>query len=160
MKDDNIAALFGEIYNKYYKKILRFFMRDFSAEDSEDLTQQSFMRLWAWLPRAGTVKNCGSLIFSIAKSVRADRYRSTALKLDTLPLCDFVDIPAPAGQFSAVEMRSELRLLSFKEQELLLMKVKEFTSDEIGSAVGLSGSAVRTRLQKIKKKLQNEILSS
>ncbi len=56
MKEENIAALFGEIYEKYYKKIFRFFRQDFSVEDSEDLTQQSFLQLWAWLPRARACK--------------------------------------------------------------------------------------------------------
>lgn len=78
MKEENIAALFGEIYEKYYKKIFRFFRQDFSVEDSEDLTQQSFLQLWAWLPRAHGVKNGGALVYRIAKNVRADRYRSTA----------------------------------------------------------------------------------
>lgn len=160
MEDENIAALFGEIYEKYYKKILRFFRADFSFEDSEDLAQQSFLRLWAWLPGAGSVKNGGALIFRIAKNVRADRYRSTALRLDTMPLYDFVDMPAPSGWHCAVELRIALRSLSVKEQEILLMKAQGFTSDEIGGAFGLSGSAVRTRLQKIKKKLQSEIHSN
>ena len=52
MNQENIAALFGVIYDKYYKKILRFFRRDFAVEDAEDLTQQAFLRLWAWLPQA------------------------------------------------------------------------------------------------------------
>ncbi len=157
MKEENIAALFGEIYNKYYKKILRFFRRDFSAEDAEDLTQQTFLRLWAWLPRTESVKNGGALIFRIAGNVRADRYRSTALMLDTLPLYDFIELPAPAGQLAAVEIRIALRSLSVKEQELLLMRIQGFKSDEIGKAFGISASAARTRLQKIKNKIKNEL---
>lgn len=42
MNQENIAALFGVIYDKYYKKILRFFRRDFAVEDAEDLPQQAF----------------------------------------------------------------------------------------------------------------------
>lgn len=157
MKEDNIAALFGEIYDKYYKKIFRFFRRDFAVEDAEDLTQQAFLRLWAWLPQADSVKNGGALIYSIAKSVRADRFRKTAVMLDTLPLYDFVDIPAPADCFHSAEIRLALYSLGGKERELLLMKARGFTSDEIGSAFGISASAARTRLQKIKKKLKDDI---
>lgn len=96
MNQENIAALFGVIYDKYYKKILCFFRRDFAVEDAEDLIQQAFLRLWAWLPQADSVKNGGALIYSIAKTVRADRFRKTALMLDTLPLYDFVDVPRAA----------------------------------------------------------------
>ena len=153
MKEENIAALFGEIYEKYYKKIFRFFRQDFSVEDSEDLTQQSFLQLWAWLPRAHGVRNGGALVYRIAKNVRADWYRSTARLLETLPLYDFVEIPAPDGQFEALETRLSIHALSIKEQELLLMRVQGCTSAEIGKAFGISASAARTRLQKIRKKL-------
>lgn len=157
MKEDNIAALFGEIYDKYYKKIFRFFRRDFAVEDAEDLTQQAFLRLWAWLPQADSVKNGGALIYSIAKSVRADRFRKTALMLDTLPLYDFVDVPAPPGCFNAAETRAVLQTLDAKERELLLMKAQGYSSEEIGRAFGISASAARSRLQKIKKKLKNDV---
>ena len=38
-----------------------------------------------------------------------------------------------------------------QERELLLMKVQGYSSEEIGRAFGISASAVRSRLQKIKK---------
>lgn len=143
MNQDNIAALFGEIYDKYYKKILRFFKRDFSAEDAEDLAQQTFLRLWAWLPRADSVRSGGALIYSIARTVRADRFRKTAVMLDTLPLYDFVDIPEQADCFNSAEIRFALHSLAGKERELLLMKAQGFTSEEIGRAFGISASAAR-----------------
>lgn len=65
---DNILQLYNEIYDEYYKKVFAFFLRDFSYEDSEDLVQQVFMRLWQWLANTYAVKNKKSLIFSIAKN--------------------------------------------------------------------------------------------
>lgn len=159
MNQENITALFGVIYDKYYKKILRFFRRDFAVEDAEDLPQQAFLRLWAWLPQADSVKNGGALIYSIAKTVRADRFRKTALMLDTLPLYDFVEVPAPPGCFNAAETRAALQTLGAKERERLLMKVQGYSSEEIGRAFGISASAVRSRLQKIKKKLKDDLFN-
>lgn len=52
MNRENIAALFGVIYDKYYKKILRFSRRDFAVEDAEDLSQQAFLRLRRPVPPA------------------------------------------------------------------------------------------------------------
>lgn len=157
MKDENIAALFGEIYDKYYTKIFRFFRRDFSIEDSEDLTQQAFVQLWRWLPNAKTVKNGGALVYSIAKNVRADKFRNTAAKLETVPIYDFIEFPARGSQLEVAEIRISVSRLTHKEQQLLLMKAQGFTSEEIGRAFGISASAARTRLQKIRKKLNDFI---
>ena len=51
MDNDNIVAVFNEIYDNYYKKIFAYFRKDFGKDDAEDLTQQAFMQLWAWLPK-------------------------------------------------------------------------------------------------------------
>lgn len=158
MNDDNIARLFGEIYEKYYKKIFRWFMRDFSNEDAEDLTQQTFLQLWGWLPQAESVKSGGALVYSIARNVRTDRYRSTALMLETASIYDFVELPDTSGSIEASEIRIVLETLSVKERELLLMKAQGFASDEIGKAFGISASAARTRLQKIRKKLESKLV--
>lgn len=158
MNDDNIARLFGEIYEKYYKKIFRYFRRDFSNEDSEDLTQQTFLQLWGWLPQADGVKSSGALVYSIARNVRTDRYRNTAFMLETASIYDFLEVPDSSEQINAAETRIALETLSVRERELLLMKAQGFTSDEIGTAFGISGSAARTRLQKIRKKLLAKLI--
>ena len=57
MDNDNIVAVFNEIYDKYYKKIFAYFRKDFGKDDAEDLTQQAFMQLWAWLPNRYIIEN-------------------------------------------------------------------------------------------------------
>lgn len=122
MEENNIALLFGEIYEKYYKRIFRYFRRDFSFDDAEDLTQQTFLQLWGWLPRADSVRSGGALIYSIARNVRADRYRNTAFMLETAAIYDFVEVPDSSSRIDEVETRLALDVLSVKERELLLMK--------------------------------------
>ncbi len=159
MEENNIALLFGEIYEKYYKKIFRYFRRDFSFDDAEDLTQQTFLQLWGWLPRADSVRSGGALIYSIARNVRADRYRNTAFMLETAAIYDFVEVPDSSSRIDEVETRLALDVLSVKERELLLMKTRGYTSEEIGKEFGISASAVRTRLQKIRKKLAAKLVT-
>lgn len=159
MEENNIALLFGEIYEKYYKKIFRYFRRDFSFDDAEDLTQQTFLQLWGWLPRADSVRSGGALIYSIARNVRADRYRNTAFMLETAAIYDFVEVPDSSSRIDEVETRLALDVLSVKERELLLMKTRGYTSEEIGKEFGISASAARTRLQKIRKKLAAKLVS-
>lgn len=159
MEENNIALLFGEIYEKYYKKIFRYFRRDFSFDDAEDLTQQTFLQLWGWLPRTGSVRSGGALIYSIARNVRADRYRNTAFMLETAAIYDFVEVPDSSSRIDEVETRLALDVLSVKERELLLMKTRGYTSEEIGKEFGISASAARTRLQKIRKKLASKLVT-
>lgn len=158
MNDDNIARLFGEIYEKYYKKIFRWFRRDFSNEDAEDLAQQTFLQLWGWLPQADGVKSAGALVYSIARNVRADRYRNTAFMLETASIYDFLELPDTSARIEAAEIKIALETLGVRDRELLLMKAQGFTSDEIGTAFGISASAARTRLQKIRKKLLAKLI--
>lgn len=159
MEENNIALLFGEIYEKYYKKIFRYFRRDFSFDDAEDLTQQTFLQLWGWLPRTDSVRSGGALIYSIARNVRADRYRNTAFMLETAAIYDFVEVPGSSSRIDEVETRLALDVLSVKERELLLMKTRGYTSEEIGKEFGISASAARTRLQKIRKKLAAKLVT-
>lgn len=159
MEENNIALLFGEIYEKYYKKIFRYFRRDFSFDDAEDLTQQTFLQLWGWLPRADSVRSGGALIYSIARNVRADRYRNTAFMLETAAIYDFVEVPDSSSRIDEVETRLAIDVLSVKERELLLMKTRGYTSEEIGKEFGISASAARTRLQKIRKKLAAKLVT-
>lgn len=159
MEENNIALLFGEIYEKYYKRIFRYFRRDFSFDDAEDLTQQTFLQLWGWLPRADSVRSGGALIYSIARNVRADRYRNTAFILETAAIYDFVEVPDSSSRIDEVETRLALDVLSVKERELLLMKTRGYTSEEIGKEFGISASAARTRLQKIRKKLAAKLVT-
>lgn len=159
MEENNIALLFGEIYEKYYKKIFRYFRRDFSFDDAEDLTQQTFLQLWGWLPRTDSVRSGGALIYSIARNVRADRYRNTAFMLETAAIYDFVEVPDSSSRIDEVETRLAIDVLSVKERELLLMKTRGYTSEEIGKEFGISASAARTRLQKIRKKLAAKLVT-
>lgn len=159
MEENNIALLFGEIYEKYYKKIFRYFRRDFSFDDAEDLTQQTFLQLWGWLPRTDSVRSGGALIYSIARNVRADKYRNTVFMLETAAIYDFVEVPDSSSRIDEVETRLAIDVLSVKERELLLMKTRGYTSEEIGKEFGISASAARTRLQKIRKKLAAKLVT-
>lgn len=141
------------------KKIFRYFRRDFSFDDAEDSTQQTFLQLWGWLPRADSVRSGGALIYSIARNVRADRYRNTAFMLETAAIYDFVEVPDSSSRIDEVETRLALDVLSVKERELLLMKTRGYTSEEIGKEFGISVSAARTRLQKIRKKLAAKLVT-
>ncbi|MGN1420305.1 MAG: RNA polymerase sigma factor [Eubacterium sp.] len=151
----NPVDVFNEIYDKYYDKILRFFKKDFSIDDAEDLTQQTFLQLWAWIPNAYAVKNSKALIFRIAKNVRIDRYKKNSITLENAIIPECFDLADSNNEINIVDIRLSLQKLSVKEQQLLYMKVQGYSSEEIGKSFGISASAARTRLQKIKGKIND-----
>lgn len=155
---DNAVIIFNEIYDKYYEKILRYFKKDFGTEDSEDLAQQTFMQLWAWLPSSYAIKNTRALIYRIAKNVKLDKFRKNALLLETLIPEEF-DICDRENYYAMIECRILIDKLSNKDKNLLLLSLQGYNSTEISQLLDISPSAVRTRLQKIRKKL-NELYSS
>lgn len=151
---DNILQLYNEIYDEYYKKIFAFFRRDFSKEDSEDLTQQVFMQLWQWLGNAFAVKNKKALIFSIARNVRTDMYRKNMLKFECNELIEELDFCDNSDFTRIAEYKMLISKLSDKERYLLLLSYEGYDSNEIANKLNLNPSAVRTRLQRIRKKIR------
>lgn len=148
------TEIFNDIYEQYYKYVFNWFKKDFGFEDAEDLTQQTFMRLWAWLPCADNIKSRKSLIFKIAKSVRLDKYRKNAVTISAMYIPDDFDIADLNSEINMIDLKLSAGRLSVKDQQILFMKLSGYSSEEIGREYDISASAVRTRLQSIRKKLK------
>lgn len=155
MTDEKLyTEIFGDIYEKYSKYIFNWFKKDFGIEDAEDLTQQTFLQLWAWIPNKKEIKNKKALIFKIAKNIRMDKYRKNALSIESTYLPELYEIADRNDETSIVDIKLSISKLSVKEQQLLHMKLQGLTSEQIGKEFGITASSVRTRLQKIRSKLK------
>lgn len=148
------TEIFNEFYGQYYAYVFNWFKKDFGTDDAEDLTQQTFLQLWSWMSCADTIKNKKSLIFKIAKNVRLDRYRKNAITISAMYIPDGFDIVDSNSEINIIDLKLSASKLSVKDQQILYMKLRGYTSDEIGLEYGISASAVRTRLQSIRKKLK------
>lgn len=145
---------FEKVYSEKEHAVESFFAKRVPYSDVDDLTQQTFMKLWAYMSSSHNVRSYKSLIFTIAKSVLVDYYRKkgsyisleeSAENLSSLYSFDFED---------AVIMRSLLATLSPEDKVLIDLRAQGFSSGEIGKMLGISASAVRSRLQNIRKKLK------
>ena len=111
--------------------------------------------LWQWLLAAAAFpKSDKSLLLSIARSVCADHYRSIAARAVCVAIPEDFDLPDRADPITMVEWAQVLGMLGREDQILLAMRRQGYGSKEIGLALGISGSAVRTRLQKVRKLLR------
>lgn len=155
--NQNCVELFNELYEKYYKKVLSYFKKEFSVDEAEDLTQQTFLQLWGWIANMQFIKNKKAYIFRIAKNVRCDRYRQKSMLLDTLSLADDFEISDNGSFTDGVDLRFLLNSITTQQDKQLLMLTGQgYKSSEIGKMLGLSPSAVRTRLQKLREKIKNQ----
>ena len=70
---------FGKIYDVYASRIYRFlYFKVPSVEEAQDLTSDTFLRLWQYLQEGKPVKNLGALTYQIARNLAIDYYRSRA----------------------------------------------------------------------------------
>lgn len=112
------------------------------------------MRLWQWLANTYAVKNKKSLIFSIAKNVRTDMYRKNMLKFERNELIEELDLCDNSDFTRIAEYKMLISKLSDKERYLLLLSYEGYDSNEIANMLNLNPSTVRTRLQRIRKKIR------
>lgn len=151
--------LFDRIYADFERRIRGYFKKDFNISDAEELTQETFMKLWLYMlahPAADIVKP-KSLIFKIAKNVRADKLRKKPPVFFTLEEdCEFACAVTDAF-FDEIEKQIALSMLPESERQLLQMYAAGYKSREIGKVLGISASAARSRIAAAREKL-NEYL--
>ncbi len=151
---NNIKEQFNTIYGKFYPSVISYFRKRISEDEAEDLTQITFMKLWAYLPCVTNIRNEKSFIFSIAKNVYCDRMRQK--KLQTISENEQFFEAADSKDFTKdIEMQMIVSSLPRQEREMIELKKLGFSSREIGKIQGVSASAIRTRLQGIRARLGN-----
>lgn len=156
--NQNSVTLFNELYEKYYKKVLAYFKKDFDNGEAEDLAQQTFLQLWSWIPNMQFVKNKKAYIFKIAKNVRCDRFRQKALMINTISITDAFEVPEPSVFTDNMDLRISLGAeLTYQDRQLIVMKEQGLNSKEMGKILGISASAVRSRLQALRKKIKGNV---
>lgn len=164
---------FGEIYDDYVKRIYRFiYFKVSSAEQAEDLTSEAFLKAWHYLLDKRDVPNLQALLYSIARSVVIDFYRSSASERGNVPLSDIMgdtgNEPAdPAAEklireveskFDTTQVLERLRTLKEEYREVVIMKyLDEMTTGEIAAVLGKTAGSVRVLLHRATKALTDAI---
>ena len=158
-RDD--AAAFGELYERYAKRVYRFVRpRATSDEEAADVTQQVFVKALAALPgyRPGRAP-FAAWLFRIARNVATDAYRRrrTHLPIEAaLGVQDDADLDAAAIRSERLDrLRLEIERLDLPGRELLALRFAAgLTSAEIGAVVSRPETAVKKQLTRIINKLK------
>ena len=86
---------FSDFYDLYVEQIYRFiYFKVSSVEEAEDLTSESFMRLWQYILYNQEVSNIKALLYRIARNLVIDFYREKGRGLE-VELADNTEDESP-----------------------------------------------------------------
>lgn len=157
---NNPSKLFKELWSKYQKSIYRYFRREFSNEVAEDLCQQTYLKLWEYIEtlHSKNIFQQRAWLFTVAKNVRNDYFRYKSSHKQNFiwqELSEGDKLTEPDFEISLL-IQKAMEELSKEDRELLGM-AQYLTSKEMGEVLGISASAVRSRIQKAKQRLSENL---
>jgi len=141
---------FGSIYNKYINKIYRFaFYKTSSKEIAEDITSQTFLKLWEIIAHGGQIKTLQALLYQITRNLIIDHYRS---KHNTeVPLefeLDSQAIHIDEKIHSKIDnelLRPAVMLLKEEYREIIILRyIEDLSITEIAKIIDKTNGNVRT----------------
>lgn len=171
MADKPLA--FDQIYTEHRPLIHRYLSRLVGANDAEDLTQETFIRVGQGLSTFTNRSSLATWIYRIATNAATDRLRSKAYKQETATIyvADPDRCPGQPGADKPLTaednlVRKEMNeciqaYISFLPENyrtvLVLSELEGLKSSEIAAILGLSLGTVKIRLHRAKEKLRQEL---
>lgn len=151
-----------ELIKRYYKPILRYCKRQcFNQEKAEDLTQETFLKLFKNLSGYKEKKKFKAYLYTIANHVCIDESR----KMKECSLENEEEIQDECDKLRQIEDQSEidylLNVLSKEQKEAVILRFgQELSFGEIAKVMGCNmrtaQSRVRNALKNMRKEQENE----
>lgn len=142
---------FDTVYDALFPDVFAYFNVCFGAQEAEDLAQEIFLRVWRAIQDGKTPDNWRAWVFRCAVNLKNDFLRRAYAARETQPLDEAQqDLSAAPDDMTRLAVQRAFAALPKDCAELLTLKSFGFKSEEIGTMLGVTASAVRTRLQKAK----------
>jgi RNA polymerase sigma-70 factor, ECF subfamily len=141
---------FASIYNKYINKIYRFvFYKTATKEIAEDITSQTFLKLWEKIVQGGQIKSLQALLYQIARNLIIDHYRSkknTEVPLEFEKDSQAVHIDEKIhSRIDNELLRPAVMQLKEEYREVVVLRyIEELSITEIAKILDKSNGNVRT----------------
>jgi RNA polymerase sigma factor (sigma-70 family) len=148
---------FKEVYYSYHKKLYFYFLKKTgSASLSQDLIQETFIKLWRYRLTLKTDLSVSLQLFRIARTVAIDLLRRNARnRVDSVPTAHIIELSdgmreSPFAEVSPVitKIRSSLSLLPPVRRKIIEQKLEGFSNPEIASNLSISQKTVENHLNK------------
>jgi RNA polymerase sigma-70 factor (ECF subfamily) len=163
LRDGNDAA-FDLIVERWQSSLINFFYRSLkSYEQSEDLTQMVFVRLYRASPKYQPTAKFSTYLFQIARRLLINEYRrSQAKPLDSWDPADLNAISSDHEDRRCSELEEAFEQVLHKLPEkqktaILLLKQQELSYQEIAQIMEANESAVKTWIFRARQFLKQEL---
>lgn len=135
-----------------------------SKEDTEDVVQETFIRVFNNLYKYNSNWKFSTWIYRIAVNVLKNYWKkkkgiyTKELCQDTLKEIDYDTLNNPEDKYLVKEFYMEiisiLHQLDYNQKVVFFLRyIKDFSIEEISTIVGVSPGAVRTRIHRTRKKI-------
>lgn len=154
---------FAELVGKYQGPVVHFCQRMVgSLQDAEDLAQETFLRVYRYLPRMKAHAKFSTFLFTVARNlslnaVRDSRTRRAATVSAETDVATTAPGPASLAHASETEgfIEQALARLSPDHREVLLLReINDMDYGEIARVLGCRIGTVRSRLARAREQLR------
>jgi RNA polymerase sigma-70 factor (ECF subfamily) len=163
LRDGRESAL-DELVERWQTPLLNFFHRSLgSHEQSEDLTQMVFIRLYRAAPAYQPKARFSTFLFQIARRLLINEYRRSQRKpLDSYDPADLQAYTSDQDNRRHAELEEAFEQVLHKLPEnqrsaILLLKQQELSYQEIADIMGANESAVKTWIFRARQFLKQEL---
>ena len=161
------AEAFGQLVEAYQGQVYRLTLRmGLSPADAEEAAQEAFLAAWKGLPRFRGDSRFSTWLYQLATHAAIDLIRREKKHQNNTDIEDAVLVDGAASPQETVEkqetadaVQAALQALSPQAREILLLRYQaELGYEEIGTVLGLPNGTVKSRINRAKAQLKEELL--
>jgi RNA polymerase sigma-70 factor, ECF subfamily len=146
--------LFEEIYHAYYQRIFRVCMGYVNDHDwAQDLTQETFIRVWEKEAQFRNEARIGTWIFRIASNICLRQIERTKKMPKTDLPYQLEDEAVPRTDAQVLLLYKYISELPELDRIIISLELEDVKQAEIAVIAGLTESHVRVRIHRVKEKL-------
>jgi RNA polymerase sigma-70 factor (ECF subfamily) len=134
-----------------------------NAVDAEDISQETFVRLYQWLDRLSSEKSVGAWLVHVARSVAIDWLRKQGRETAraTEGIAEAPSLPNPARDELHRAIWDQLATLNSEQREILVLYYfRSKRRREIARLLGISPYAASKRLQRARDALGRRLIDT
>ena len=162
---DDIA--FEYLFNRYGDAIRRLFIqRSNSVEDTDDLLQETFIKVYVNLHRYSSDYTFGQWVYTIARNTHIDfeRRRQDDVHIDEKFSAPVANTPSPEESMIRMQQRKQIELyincLPSQYRQLFTMRfLDDYSYEEIAEKLQLPMGTVKTRIHRARERMCNLIIN-
>jgi RNA polymerase sigma-70 factor (ECF subfamily) len=134
-----------------------------NAVDAEDISQETFVRLYQWLDRLSSERSVGAWLVKVARHVAIDWLRKQGREMPRLAegIAEAPSLPNPARDELHRAIWDQLATLDSEQREILVLYYfQSKRRREIARLLGISSEAAAKRLQRARDELGRRLIDA